>query len=283
MTDFLSDAAFPLQGARSDPGARRPDGGPPARRLGRARSSRSRRRRAPGEGLGGPRHGPDFQNLHRNKRSLTLDLKSPEGLEHLPQAGRAMPMSLVENYRPDVKTRLGIDYEALKPLNKRLVYASISGFGQDRPVPRPAGFRPDRAGHGRADVDHRAARAGAGARRHSDRRSVGRHLLRDGHPGRAARTRGVRRGPVGRQLAAGGADRDARLPGGALADRRGGPGAGRQRPSDQHPDRRVPHPRRLYQHRLGRRRDLTAASAVPLDRAGTRRPPGLQDRPRRAR
>src|SRR5215203_3949876 len=93
----------------------------------------------PGEGMGGPRHGPDFQNLHRNKRSLTLDLKSPEGIEIFRRLVRDADV-LVENYRPDVKTRLGIDYEALKPLNPRLVYASISGFGQSGPYRERPGF-----------------------------------------------------------------------------------------------------------------------------------------------
>ena len=91
------------------------------------------------EDMGGPREGPDFQNLHRNKRSLTLDLKSPEGSEIFRKlVGRADV--LVENYRPDVKTRLGIDYAALKPLNPRLVYASISGFGQSGPYRDRPGF-----------------------------------------------------------------------------------------------------------------------------------------------
>jgi crotonobetainyl-CoA:carnitine CoA-transferase CaiB-like acyl-CoA transferase len=93
----------------------------------------------PGEGLGGPRHGPDFQNLHRNKRSLTLDLKSPEGIEIFRKLVRGADV-LFENYRPDVKTRLGIDYAALEPLNPRLVYASISGFGQSGPYRDRPGF-----------------------------------------------------------------------------------------------------------------------------------------------
>jgi formyl-CoA transferase len=84
------------------------------------------------DGLGGERHGFDFQNLHRNKRSITLNLKKPEGLEVLRALVKDADV-LVENYRPDVKFRLGIDYERLKPLNKRLVYASISGFGQTGP------------------------------------------------------------------------------------------------------------------------------------------------------
>ncbi len=92
-----------------------------------------------GEGMGGPRDGPDFQNLHRNKRSLTLDLKSPEGIEIFRKLVRQADV-LVENYRPDVKTRLGIDYAALEPLNPRLVYASISGFGQTGPYRDRPGF-----------------------------------------------------------------------------------------------------------------------------------------------
>jgi formyl-CoA transferase len=83
-------------------------------------------------GLGGERHGFDFQNLHRNKRSITLDLKKPDGVEVLRKLVKDADV-LVENYRPDVKFRLGIDYEKLKPVNPRLVYASISGFGQTGP------------------------------------------------------------------------------------------------------------------------------------------------------
>jgi crotonobetainyl-CoA:carnitine CoA-transferase CaiB-like acyl-CoA transferase len=83
------------------------------------------------------RHSPDFQNLHRNKRSMTLNLKRPEGLDIFKQLARHADV-IVENYRPDVKHRLGIDYEAIKAINPRIVYASISGFGQDGPyVDRP--------------------------------------------------------------------------------------------------------------------------------------------------
>ena len=90
-------------------------------------------------GLGGERHGPDFQNLHRNKQSLTLNLKSPEGAEILRKLVAGADV-LVENFRPDVKFRLGIDYESLRTVNKRLVYASISGFGQDGPYRDRPGF-----------------------------------------------------------------------------------------------------------------------------------------------
>ncbi len=90
-------------------------------------------------GFGGARHGPDFQNLHRNKRSLTLDLKSPEGIAILRRLVEGADV-VVENFRPDVKRRLGIDYEALSAINPRLVYGSISGFGQDGPYARRPGF-----------------------------------------------------------------------------------------------------------------------------------------------
>jgi formyl-CoA transferase len=86
----------------------------------------------PDKGLGGDRHSSDFQNIHRNKRSMTLDLKKPEGLEIMKRLVKTADV-FVENYRPDVKFRLGIDYESLRKVNPRLVYASISGFGQDGP------------------------------------------------------------------------------------------------------------------------------------------------------
>jgi crotonobetainyl-CoA:carnitine CoA-transferase CaiB-like acyl-CoA transferase len=92
-----------------------------------------------GEPPGGPRHGPDFQNLHRNKRSITLDLKQPDGIA----AFRRMVAKadvVVENYRPDVKDRLGIDYQSLRAVNPRIVLASISGFGQDGPYRDRPGF-----------------------------------------------------------------------------------------------------------------------------------------------
>jgi formyl-CoA transferase len=81
----------------------------------------------------------DFQNLHRNKRSITLDLKHPKGVEVLKKLAVKADV-IVENFRPDVKTRLGIDYEALSKINPRLVYASISGFGQSGPYRDRPGY-----------------------------------------------------------------------------------------------------------------------------------------------
>ncbi len=80
----------------------------------------------------GSRNSSDFQNLHRNKRSITLNLKHPQGVEILKRLVTQADV-LVENYRPDVKHRLGIDYERMRAINPRLVYGSISGFGQDGP------------------------------------------------------------------------------------------------------------------------------------------------------
>src|SRR5579872_6745269 len=85
-----------------------------------------------GEGPGGPREGSDFQNLQRNKRGMTLDLKSPQGLAAFKRLVEKADV-VVENFRPDVKDRLGIDYDSLRKVNKRIILASISGFGQDGP------------------------------------------------------------------------------------------------------------------------------------------------------
>ena len=90
-------------------------------------------------GLGGPRSGSDFQNLHRNKRSMTLNLKAKQGVEIFKKLAQKSDV-IVENYRPDVKKRLGIDYESVQGINPRIIYASISGFGQDGPLSGRPGF-----------------------------------------------------------------------------------------------------------------------------------------------
>ena len=88
--------------------------------------------------LGG-QEGSDYQYTHRNKRSITLNLKEPEGIAVLKRLIAGADV-VVENFRPDVKFRLGIDYETLKPDNPGLVYASISGFGQSGPLAQRPGF-----------------------------------------------------------------------------------------------------------------------------------------------
>lgn len=85
-----------------------------------------------GDGMGGNRHGFDFQNLHRNKRGMSLNLKHPKGIEIFKQLAKDADV-IVENYRADVKHRLGIDYETIRQINPRIVYGSISGFGQEGP------------------------------------------------------------------------------------------------------------------------------------------------------
>jgi formyl-CoA transferase len=92
-----------------------------------------------GHALGGPRAGSDFQNLHRNKRSLTLNLKAEAGREILLRMVERADV-VVENFRPDVKERLRIGYDDLRAVNPRIVLASISGFGQDGPYAKRPGF-----------------------------------------------------------------------------------------------------------------------------------------------
>ncbi len=83
--------------------------------------------------------GFDYLNLHRNKRAMTLDLKHPRGIEILKKLVAKADV-VVENFRPDVKRRRGIDYETLSKVNPRLVYGSISGFGQTGPYADRPGY-----------------------------------------------------------------------------------------------------------------------------------------------
>lgn len=112
--------------------------------------------------FGGPRSGPDFQNLHRNKRSLTLDLKSDAGLAAFRKLADTADI-IVENFRPAVKMRLGIDYETLSQTNPGLIYASISGFGQDGPMADRPGF--DQIAQGMGGLMSITGQPGAGPMR----------------------------------------------------------------------------------------------------------------------
>ena len=85
-----------------------------------------------GRSATGARRGPDEQNLHRNKRCLALNLKSAEGQAVFHELAKTADV-IVENFRSDVKYRLGVDYETIKAINPRIIYASISGFGQEGP------------------------------------------------------------------------------------------------------------------------------------------------------
>jgi formyl-CoA transferase len=93
---------------------------------------------APGEEISGDRDGPDFQNLHRNKRMIRLNLKTPEGHAAFMRLAERADV-IVENMRASVKHRLGIAWDDVSKVNPRLVYASISGFGQDGPYGKRAG------------------------------------------------------------------------------------------------------------------------------------------------
>ena len=84
------------------------------------------------DSMGGARHGFDFQNLHRNKKSMTLNLKSPDGHAIFMKLAATADV-VVENYRSDVKHRLKVDYDTVAKINPRIVYGSIAGFGQSGP------------------------------------------------------------------------------------------------------------------------------------------------------
>jgi crotonobetainyl-CoA:carnitine CoA-transferase CaiB-like acyl-CoA transferase len=90
------------------------------------------------EDIGGPRDGPDFQNLHRNKQAIRLDLKAPEGHAAFMRLAAKADV-VVENMRAAVKHRLRIAYDDVRAINPRIVYGSISGFGQDGPYAERAG------------------------------------------------------------------------------------------------------------------------------------------------
>lgn len=91
-----------------------------------------------GRAINGARRGSDEQNLHRNKQSLCLNLKDAQGLALFKRLAESADI-VVENFKVEVKHRLGIDYDSLRAINPRLIYASISGFGQDGPYGERAG------------------------------------------------------------------------------------------------------------------------------------------------
>ena len=91
-----------------------------------------------GEEISGARDGFDFQNLHRNKRAVVLDLKSPDGHAAFMRLAATADV-IVENMRAAVKHRLHVAYDDVRAINPRIVYASISGFGQDGPYGLRAG------------------------------------------------------------------------------------------------------------------------------------------------
>lgn len=111
--------------------------------------------------LGG-QDGSDYQYTHRNKRSITLNLKEPEGIAILKRLIASADV-VVENFRPDVKSRLGIDYDTLSKDHPGLVYASISGFGQSGPLAQRPGF--DQIAQGMSGLMSVTGKAGDGPMR----------------------------------------------------------------------------------------------------------------------
>jgi formyl-CoA transferase len=196
------------------------------------------------DAMGGHRHGFDFQNLHRNKKAMTLNLKSTEGHDIFMKLAAKADV-IVENYRSDVKHRLKVDYDTVAKINPRIVYGSIAGFGQSGP---------DAA---RPGVDQIA-------------QGMGGLMSITGEPGRGPMRVGIPIADLTSGLLLAQAmilalfNRErtgkghARLPGLALADEGRDRQAGRQRPSHGHSDRRVPDQRRPYQYRGVRRQHVQA-------------------------
>ena len=112
--------------------------------------------------MGGPRNGPDFQNLHRGKESLTLNLKSTEGVKIFRQLVRDADI-VIENFRPQVKYKLGLDYDTLCDINPAIILASISGFGQEGPYKDRPGF--DQVAQGMSGLMSITGEPGAGPMR----------------------------------------------------------------------------------------------------------------------
>ena len=209
----------------------------------------------PNEGISGARHGYDMINLHRNKRSMTLNLKESEGRAAFMRMVETADI-VVENFRPDVKDRLGIGYEQLKAVNPRIILASISGFGQSGPYKTRAGFDQIAQGMGglmgvTGEPGTPPMRAGIAVADSSAGVFAATGILIA-----LGRARAVGPGTVGRDLAAAGPDRDDGFPGRALSRRGHGAAAGRQRSSDQHADGRRRDRRRLHQHRCRRGRPV---------------------------
>ncbi len=208
--------------------------------------------------MGGARHGFDFQNLHRNKKSMTLNLKSAEGHAIFMKLAAKADV-IVENYRSDVKHRLKVDYDTVAKINPRIIYGSIAGFGQSGPDAARPGVDQIAAGHGRPDVDHRRARPRPDARRHSHRRphlgppaGPGRSCWRCSQRERTGKGQWVHTSLIEAQIFMLDFQASRWLMKGEVAKQ-----AGNDHPTGD-PDRRVPHQRRLHQHRRRRRQDVEA-------------------------
>ena len=171
-----------------------------------------------------------YHSCNRGKRSIAVDFSTPEGAETMRKLVATADV-LIENFKLGGLKKYGLDYESLRKLNPKLVYCSITGFGQDGPYAPRAGY--DFIIQGMSGL---MSITGAGRRRAAEGRRRGlrhfhRPLFGDRHPGRAAPCRGDRRGPVHRHGAVRRADLRARQPEPQLSRLRQAAGADGQRPS----------------------------------------------------
>ena len=165
-------------------------------------------------------YGPSFRALNRNKRSLTLDLRKPRGKEILLKLVEKADI-LLENFRPETRVKLGLDYERLSELNPRLIHCSITGYGQEGPYRDKPGF--DTIGQALSGMlslmtDFRQAQGGGGLRH----RPFHRRVRRLRHPRGAAGAPPHRPRPVRRCVAAAHQPGVHRVPHGRLPERRRG-------------------------------------------------------------
>ena len=144
-----------------------------------------------------------FNAVNRGKRGVVLDLRTADGRTVFRRLVRRADV-VVENFRPGVMAKFGLDYATLAADQPGLVYASISGLRPDRAVGRPRRLRPGGPGRHRHHVGDRRARTAAGQGRPADHRSRRRAVRARRHPGRAAAPRSQRRGPVRGHVADGG-------------------------------------------------------------------------------
>ena len=201
-----------------------------------------------GDGLGGARDGFDQVNLHRNKRGLSIDLKNPAGHAAFLKLAATADI-VVENMRMQVKHRLKIAYDDLKELNPRLVYASISGFGQTGPYSKRGGV--DQIAQGMGGLMTITGEPGRGPMRVGipiNDLTAG-NLLAMGIMMKLYDRERTGQGRLRPYLPARGPGLHAGLPGQPLPDGWRGRRPGRQRPPRQHPDGRLPDHRQADQHR----------------------------------
>ena len=213
----------------------------------------------------GRRDGSDFQNLHRNKRAITLNLKTDEGREIFMRLAEKADV-IVENMRPSVAKRLGVDFNSVKKRNPRIVYGSISGFGQYGPYAERPSI--DQIAQGMTGIMSVTGFPGQGPLRVGVAVNdiMAGSFLAQGILIALLDREVSRRRPLGADLAAGSRHHADGFPGDALDHGQEGAAAGRQQPSDQHADGPVPDRRRLPQPCRHRQQEF--CNALQADRPG---------------